>query len=259
MPQPSRRFPSLLAVFAKLKTVKFLNARRLLTLSATPLGRLLESTRARQHEDITAQDFIVIISLHYRRWRGHPDGQSMQLETVKNDTKVLLDHLGYRHNSKDGRRWYFLMDYDLDYEDGSKVTKPLPRTGLPTRDNILRIIREAACNGASGLIHFSGHCNFEAPGTSELEYKTDGIIYKETEDSRQGPKVAYLVPCDGKRVYGEDIHLSLQNTSKKAGSSIITETFATSLTSTVMNRFNFIQMHQSLPSQPSVNWSVPDK
>lgn len=66
------------------------------------------------------------------------------------------------------------MDYDLEYTDSSGTTKPLPRTGLPTREIIVRsrgvgasdhahvsnitliqldTLEKATLGGSSGLIH----------------------------------------------------------------------------------------------------------
>lgn len=44
------------------------------------------------------------------------------------------------HNNSDGQCYYFLMDYDLEYTDYLGTTKLLPRTGLPTRELIVRFI-----------------------------------------------------------------------------------------------------------------------
>ncbi|KAG8972714.1 hypothetical protein FRC05_009635 [Tulasnella sp. 425] len=44
------------------------------------------------------------------------------------------------------------MDFDLEYTDSEGITKVLPRTA-PTKDELLRTVREATRSGTSGFIH----------------------------------------------------------------------------------------------------------
>lgn len=222
MQQRLDRFLSPSAILATLKTTKFPGLRWLFHRPSTLLGRLPRLRRSQKREGDTADDFVVIISLQYERWKAYPNGDDMQLKTVKNDTKALLDYLGHRHNKADGRRWYFLLDYDFVYKDGSGKSQKILPTDEPTKDNILRILREARSNGGSGLIHYSGHCHYEATVASELKRQDGYILYKETEGEQEDPKVAYLIPSDGEMISSKEFYISLQNMSKNARASTIT-------------------------------------
>lgn len=221
MQQLAQRSPSLSGVPAILKVVKRFGLHRLLPLSTKLLSSLPRLRRVRKPQEEIAEDFLLIISMKYEWWTDS-SGNSMQLNTVRNDVKAILDHIDYQHDNKDGRCYYFLMDYDLEYTDSSGTTKPLPRTGLPTREIILDTLEKATLGGSSGLIHYSGHCHSKAPGTSGLMVKSDCVIYDETEDLRRGVRAAYLISCDGKRIYGHEFYRSLHNTSADVGGSIIT-------------------------------------
>lgn len=99
--------------------------------------------------------------------------RSLQLNAARNDPRILLRALGcqcwfisrsapkrsyplirsfyFRFSLLDAhgdisREWYFIMDFDVDYEDMKGVARPLPRAVypgtqtpvLPTREGIVR-------------------------------------------------------------------------------------------------------------------------
>ncbi|KAG8914364.1 hypothetical protein FRC01_004106, partial [Tulasnella sp. 417] len=139
----------------------------------------------------TGTEFVILILIHYEDWAASSDGgRFMQLNSVKEDIKLLLNLLDYQHDDT-ARAWYILTDFGCIYRDSSGEER------LVT----LRTIEEATKNGASGLIYYGGHCHYMAPGTSK---KRDNLsVYTETEDFQQGGKAAYLVCGDGQRIYGD--------------------------------------------------------
>lgn len=135
----------------------------------------------------------------------------MELTAVRNDLHLLLDYLNYRHDDK-SKNWYFLMDFDLKYTDWTSVTKTLPRT-MPTKNAILRTVREATRKGGSGFIHVGAHCHYERLGTSYLQTKGRTMIYNETPHKQTGAKAAYFISSDGDPVYGKEFHPCLSDDS----------------------------------------------
>lgn len=164
---------------------------------------------ARYSEREIRAPFVILILVHYEGWTTSPNGgRSLQLDSVKEDLKRLLDYLKYRHGDTT-RAWYVLSDFECTYKDYTGKEQPLTRCGLPDRETILRTVEEATKNGGSGFIHYGGHCHYTAPGTSRLEKQGTLSIYTETEDSQPGEKAAYLVCSDGERIYGHEFFARL--------------------------------------------------
>lgn len=125
----------------------------------TPAAALLS-------QEETKRPFVILILVHYKDWTYQTNGGcSMQLNAVKEDLKLLLDTMKYRHGDTT-RIWYILSDFEYVYKDETGKERPLARSGPPTRAGILRTVEEATKNGGSGLIHYGGHCHYAVPGTS---------------------------------------------------------------------------------------------
>ncbi|KAG9045991.1 hypothetical protein FS837_005309, partial [Tulasnella sp. UAMH 9824] len=140
------------------------------------------------NEGETKRPFVILILIHYEGWATQTDGgYSMQLTSVKQDLKLLLDALKYRHDDTT-RLWYILSDFECMYEDETGEDRPLARFGRPTRETILRTIEEATKKGGSGLIHYGGHCHYAVPGTSKKQGNL--TIYTETEERQREGKAA---------------------------------------------------------------------
>lgn len=160
------------------------------------------------------KEFVVLIFISYKGWKLHTQSgelEDMELKAVRNDPRLILDHLSYRHDDT-SKNWYFLMDFDLEYTDWTGVTKILPRT-MPAKNALLRTVREATRKGGSGFIHIGAHCHYDYFGTSY--FKTEGrtVIFAETPHEQTGTKAAYFISSDGQRVYGKEFHLCLSDDS----------------------------------------------
>ncbi|KAG8938053.1 hypothetical protein FRC00_011522 [Tulasnella sp. 408] len=97
------------------------------------------------------KDFVVVILAQYFNWIMTVNGKEiiLQLKAVLNDPQVLLKSLGYRHGDT-SRRWYFVMDFDVDYEEGG-VVKRLPRAKVPgTERPVLPTSEGIVSTGANG-------------------------------------------------------------------------------------------------------------
>ncbi|KAG9048400.1 hypothetical protein FS837_012973 [Tulasnella sp. UAMH 9824] len=162
--------------------------------------------------DQAEKDFVVLIFLSYKGWKRvtrSGELEDMELHAVRNDPQMLLDYLNYRHDdtSKD---WYFLKDFDFEYKDWTGVTKALPST-MPSKNAILKIVREATRKGGSGFIHIGAHCMYDCHGTSHLTVQAGGAVYTEIPIGQSDGKAAYFVSSDGQRVYGKDLHPCLSD------------------------------------------------
>ncbi|KAG8897687.1 hypothetical protein FRC00_003901, partial [Tulasnella sp. 408] len=65
------------------------------------------------------------ILVHYEGWTTCSNGErSMQLDSVKEDLKRLLDYFKYRHGDTN-RKWYVLSDFECGYKDYTGKEQPL--------------------------------------------------------------------------------------------------------------------------------------
>ncbi|KAG8953807.1 hypothetical protein FRC04_001437 [Tulasnella sp. 424] len=155
--------------------------------------------------------------------------ETLQLNAIRNDPRILLKALGYAHGDE-SRRWYFVMDFEVNYEDMNGVAKPLPRAVypgtqiavLPTGEGIRSILREASAEG-SGFVHFGGHCMLATAGTSGIMDEPDEKIrYTQTQTLNGSPiKEAFIVTTDGGRLYGREFIESLgDGTDKRCGTTL---------------------------------------
>ncbi|KAG8953810.1 hypothetical protein FRC04_001440 [Tulasnella sp. 424] len=116
------------------------------------------------------------------------------------------------------------MDFDLEYTDSEGITKVLPRTA-PTKDELLRTVREATRSGTSGFIHIGAHCFYSYPGTSHTKVEGDTTTYWETPKRQSGTKQAYFLSSDGLRVTGEELQSCLSDSPKVSRKATITMFF----------------------------------
>ncbi|KAG9025667.1 hypothetical protein FS837_004858 [Tulasnella sp. UAMH 9824] len=93
---------------------------------------------ARYHKGETRPPFVILILIHYEGWTTPSNvGRSMQLDSVKEDLKQLLDYLKYRHGDTT-KTWYILSDFECVYKDHTGKERPLTRCGLPDRETIVK-------------------------------------------------------------------------------------------------------------------------
>ncbi|KAG9048401.1 hypothetical protein FS837_012974 [Tulasnella sp. UAMH 9824] len=160
------------------------------------------------------KEFVVLILICYKGWKRRThfgELEDLELKAVRNDARLLLDYLNYRHDDK-SRNWYFVMDFDLEYTDRTGITKILPRT-MPSKNALLRTVREATRKGGSGFIHVGAHCHYDNFGTSYSKTEGRTVIFEETPHEQTGTKPAYFISSDGQQVFGKEFHLSLSDDS----------------------------------------------
>ncbi|KAG8912111.1 hypothetical protein FRC01_005285, partial [Tulasnella sp. 417] len=101
----------------------------------------------------TSTPYVILILVHYEGWTTNLNGgRSMQLDSVKEDLKRLLDYLKYRHGDS-SRKWYILSDFECVYQDYTGKEQAVTRCGVPDRETILKTVEEATKSGAWGFIH----------------------------------------------------------------------------------------------------------
>ncbi|KAG9047766.1 hypothetical protein FS837_001557 [Tulasnella sp. UAMH 9824] len=180
------------------------------------------------------KDFVVVILAQYFGWITTVNGKeiNLQLTAVLNDPQVLLRCLGYRHGDTT-RRWYFIMDFDVDYEDAEGVVKRLPRAKLPgteepilpTSQGIRRILRAAYSGGGSGFVHCGMHGMYSDTGESSITRDANGAIrYMEFPDGSPA-KEAFIVGTDGVRLRGLDFMKCLSDGDDKRYNTTLTLMF----------------------------------
>ncbi|KAG8934457.1 hypothetical protein FRC01_002820 [Tulasnella sp. 417] len=180
------------------------------------------------------KEFVVVILAHYRGWTMTVRGKerNLQLNAVLNDPQVLLKCLGYRHGDT-SRRWYFVMDFDVDFKDADGLVKRLPRAKLPgtetvvlpTSEGILGLLRAASREGKSGFVHCGMHCMYAQTGTSSITLQENGTVrYTETPNGSPTNE-AFIVGTDGVRLYGRDFLGSLSDGDPKRRGTTLTLMF----------------------------------
>lgn len=106
-------------------------------------------------------NIVVLIFIRYSG-RQSPQGQSMQLQSTKNDLSHILRHLKY-HHTDETRRFFIMTDFQVEYADSSGTTNIIP-TMLPTRHNIetliLGIMRDLQRHDKC-LFYYGGHVELD--------------------------------------------------------------------------------------------------
>lgn len=117
-----------LSIASRLRAVKFRNLSRLFPLLSSlryskPKSQWTREFRLGQVE----KDFVVLIFISYKGWKlvtQYGKLEDMELHAVRNDPRMVLDYLNYRHDdtSKD---WYLVKDFELEYKDWTGANKGL--------------------------------------------------------------------------------------------------------------------------------------
>ncbi|KIO23847.1 hypothetical protein M407DRAFT_214025 [Tulasnella calospora MUT 4182] len=96
---------------------------------------------ARRKKKEAGTEFVILILIHYKGWTSRSDGRFMQLDSVMEDIKLLLDLLNYRHDDTN-QAWYILTDFGCIYRDCSGVERLVPTAAIVTTWPLERLKHE---------------------------------------------------------------------------------------------------------------------